>query len=129
MIYSSHTYKKKKDKNGLWGDPLPYEEKAKWLKKVFGDTFVESDLTTLTRILKKIYDDGYRELYFVAGSDRINEYRKLVDMYNGKPTKSGEVLYDFDNLDDDHFIPAGNERDDNAEGVASVSGTGTRKLA
>ena len=129
MIYSSHTYRKKKDKNGLWGDPLPYEEKAKWLKKVFGDMFVESDLTILPLILKDIYDKGYNELYFIAGSDRIDEYRKLVDEYNSKPTKSGGILYDFDNLDDNHFIPAGNERDDNAEGVASVSGTGTRKLA
>ena len=126
MIYSSHTYKKKKDKNGLWGDPLPYEEKAKWLKKVFGNIFVESDLKVLTDILKDIYNKGYRELYLVAGSDRIDEYSTLINKYNNVPTKSGNILYNFDNIE---IVPVGEERDDNAEGVASVSGTGTRKLA
>lgn len=126
MIYSSHTYKKKKDKNGLWGDPLPYEEKAKWLKKVFGNIFVESDLKVLTDILKDIYNKGYRELYLVAGSDRIDEYGTLINKYNNVPTKSGNILYNFDNIE---IVPVGEERDDNAEGVASVSGTGTRKLA
>lgn len=126
MIYSSHTYKKKKDKNGLWGDPLPYEEKAKWLSKVFGNVFVKSDLTILPLILKDIYDKGYEELYLIAGSDRIDEYRSLVMKYNGVPDKKGNLLYNFKNID---FVPAGEERDDSAVGVASVSGTGTRKLA
>ena len=140
MIYSSHKYKKDKDRNGLWGDPLPYEEKAKWLKKVYGNMFVESDYKVLPDILKEIYDKGYRELYFVAGSDRLPEYRKLVWQYNNYPTKKGTILYDFDLGDREaegdpakkdlwHFIPAGEERDDNASGVAAVSGTGTRKLA
>ena len=126
MIYSSHTYKKKKDKNGLWGDPLPYEEKAKWLKKLFGNIFVESDLKVLTDVLKDIYNKGYRELYLVAGSDRIDEYGTLINKYNNVPTESGNILYNFDNIE---IVPVGEERDDNAEGVASVSGTGTRKLA
>jgi len=126
MIYSSHTYKNKKDSNGLWGDPLPYEEKAKWLKKVFGDMFIESDLKTVIQILADLYKQGYQELYFIAGSDRIEEYEKML-AYNGQPSKkTGEIPFNFDRVE---IIPAGEERNDNASGVASISGTRTRKLA
>ena len=39
----------------------------------------------------------------IAGSDRVKEFEKLLNQYNGKPDKAGNELYKFDNIDEGEF--------------------------
>ena len=51
----------------------------------------------------------------VVGSDRVQDFKKLLQTYNGEEKKHG--FYDFDNID---VVSAG-ERDPDAEGVEGMS--------
>ena len=61
----------------------------------------------------------------VAGSDRVQEFEKLLNQYNGKPDKAGNDLYKFDNID---VVSAG-ERDPDQEGASGASASKARELA
>ena len=61
----------------------------------------------------------------VAGSDRVAEFQKLLNQYNGKPDKAGNELYKFDSID---VVNAG-QRDPDEEGVAGASASKARDLA
>ena len=51
---------------------------------------------TVFEIANALYSQGYRSIYMVAGSDRVAEFQKLLNQYNGKPDKAGNELYKFD---------------------------------
>ncbi len=59
----------------------------------------------------------------VAGSDRVNEYKILINKYNGKKFRDG--FYNFQSLD---VVSAG-ERDPDAEGAMGMSATKMRSAA
>ena len=61
----------------------------------------------------------------VAGSDRVEEFQKLLNQYNGKPDKQGNDLYKFDSID---VVNAG-QRDPDAEGISGASASKARELA
>ena len=61
----------------------------------------------------------------VAGSDRVEEFQKLLNQYNGKPDKAGNDLYKFDSI---AVVNAG-QRDPDAEGVSGASASKARELA
>ena len=59
----------------------------------------------------------------VAGSDRVGEFQKLINKYNGK--KGSHGYYKFKSL---KVVSAG-ARDPDAKGVAGISGTKMRSHA
>ena len=61
----------------------------------------------------------------IAGSDRVQEFEKLLNQYNGRPDKAGNTLYKFDRID---VVSAG-ERDPDQEGAAGASASKARDLA
>ena len=61
----------------------------------------------------------------IAGSDRVVEFQKLLNQYNGKPDKQGNDLYKFDYID---VVSAG-ERDPDQEGPTGASASKARELA
>ena len=61
----------------------------------------------------------------IAGSDRVAEFEKLLNQYNGKPDKQGNDLYKFDKID---VVSAG-ERDPDQEGPTGASASKARELA
>ena len=61
----------------------------------------------------------------IAGSDRVAEFQKLLNQYNGKPDKAGNDLYKFDSID---VVSAG-ERDPDQEGASGASASKARELA
>jgi hypothetical protein len=70
-----------------------------------------------------LYDHGYRSVTFVAGSDRIESFQKLLTSYNGVEGKN--VYYKFNKI---NFVSSG-EREDGAEGVEGVSASQARAAA
>ena len=115
IIFASRTQDKK-------SNPLDVETKVHFLKKMFPKANFEpanDEVRTFIEALKKLYKQGYKNVYMVAGSDRLADYQKLFDKYNG-----GED-FDFSVLE---AVSAG-ERDPDAEGAAGMSGTKMRKAA
>jgi len=84
----------------------------------------DSSLNTVVKVASYLYDQGYTAATFVAGSDRLEDMKKLLEAYNGVEGKS-HGYYKFEVLD---FKSSG-DREDGAEGVAGVSASGARAAA
>jgi hypothetical protein len=109
-------------------NPLSYSDKIKFIKAIhpqYADSVVEnSALNTVVKVASYLYDQGYRNATFVAGSDRLDSFKKLLSQYNGVEGKA-HGYYKFDVLD---FVSAG-ERDPDSEGVSGVSASKARAAA
>ena len=84
-------------------DPLTPEEKLAIYKKVFpeqGHIFqAASDaIPDLTRVLADLNQQGYKNCIVIVGADQVNAFQYLKK-YNGKTDKSGNIAFNFDNLD------------------------------
>ena len=73
---------------------------------------------TIFDVLKKAHNDGYTNVRIVGGGDRVQEFERLSNDYNGK-------LYAFDNVE---VLSAG-DRDPDAEGTEGMSASKQRKAA
>ena len=109
-IYLSHTQNPKKD-------PLDYKTKLSYAKSAFGNIVKQSNDRTVIEILKSL-QKNYSSVIMVVGSDRVSEFSKLLNKYNGKDFK----------FDDIKVVSAGS-RDPDAEGVEGMSASKMRDLA
>ena len=107
-------------------DPLTFKEKQDYLKIFYpGLVIGDAGVKTIIQALQKIQAEGRTRIVMIAGSDRVMEFQKLLNQYNGKPDKSGNELYKFDSID---VVSAG-ERDPDQEGAAGASASKARELA
>ena len=109
-------------------NPLDYGTKIKFIKEMFpeyaGNVVDDPSLNTVVKVASYLHDQGYNAATFVAGSDRLDDMKKLLEAYNGVEGKA-HGFYKFEVLD---FVSSG-EREDGAEGVAGVSASGARAAA
>jgi len=73
---------------------------------------------TIFDVLKKAHNDGYTNVRIVAGQDRVKEFDKLSQNYNGQ-------LYQFDNME----VISSGDRDPDSEGVEGLSSSRMRLAA
>ena len=107
-------------------DPLTFKEKQDYIKMFYPNLAIgDAGVKTIIQALQKIQAEGRTKIVMIAGSDRINEFDKLLKQYNGKPDKAGNDLYNFDQID---VISAG-ERDPDQEGASGASASKARDLA
>lgn len=102
-------------------NPLTAQQKIDYLKSIHTNVNFDASSQAHPHFmahLKKMYKEGYTNVIMVAGSDRVLEFQRLVDRYNGRD-------FDFTEI---KVISAG-ERDPDAEGVAGISGTKMRQYA
>jgi len=85
---------------------------------------MDRDIKNIFDILVKLYEEGYTQVNLVVGSDRVGQFEKLTDMYNGKKARHG--FYNFQG--GVNVISAG-ERDPDAEGVSGMSASKLRQAA
>ena len=118
VLYISSTQDKKRN-------PLTVKQKIKYIKAVAGyKSGIEIKAATgrertFMEILKNRFDRQYSEVYMVAGSDRLNEFRKLINKYNGKD-------YHFNKVE---VLPAGIRDPDSDKSDESISATKMRDYA
>lgn len=110
-VYLSHSQNNKKD-------PLDYDTKIKLAQKAFGSTVTKSRARTIIEVMKELQAQKYTDVVLVVGSDRIKEFKTLLDKYNGKD-------YNFDSI---KYQSAG-QRDPDAEGVSGMSASKMRAAA
>ena len=73
---------------------------------------------TIFDVLKKAHNDGYANVRIVAGQDRVKEFDKLSQNYNGQ-------LYQFDAME----VISSGDRDPDAEGMEGLSSSRMRLAA
>ncbi len=112
FLFLSHTHKKKTD-------PLDFDTKLKFAKLFFPDISVgDHSVRTIVQALEKIEELGYKNIIYVAGSDRVEDFSKFLKKYN-------EVEQHFDSI---QVVSAGN-RDPDAKNAAGMSASKMREFA
>ena len=117
-IYASHSQNPKKD-------PLQYAKKIAYMKQSFPkhkNNIIVSKARTIFDILTEL-NKKYQMLIIVVGSDRVKEFERLANEYNGVASRHG--YYKFDNI---QVLSAG-ERDPDAEGATGMSASKMRAAA
>lgn len=109
-IFLSHSHDAKKN-------PLTYDQKLVLGKKAFGRIIRRSNARTIIEVAKEL-SGQYDNLVVVVGSDRVAEFKRLLETYNGKD-------YNFETIE---IVSAG-ERDPNADDVSGMSASKLRSLA
>ena len=100
-------------------DPLAFEDKLRYAKFFFPNvTIGNPEVKTIIQALQKVEALGYANLIYVAGSDRIASFEKLLNDYNGKE-------YNFNSI---KVVSAG-ERDPDADGAEGMSASKMRAAA
>lgn len=107
-VYLSKSHNPKKN-------PLPYDVKVKFFKKLFpryAPYLIEDEsIRTVIDILKDL-NGNYSEVTMLVGEDRVEEFQSLLDRYNG-------VEYDFQEI----------EVQNTGDRVEGRSGSAMRELA
>jgi nicotinic acid mononucleotide adenylyltransferase len=113
IVYASASTDKRKN-------PLDVNTKVKFMKKMFpANKIMAAGGTQRTFIeVLKFYNKMYGEIIMIAGSDRVSEFQKLTDKYNGKE-------YNYKSIK----VVSSGERDPDAEGVAGMSASKMREMA
>ena len=108
-------------------NPLSYNYKIKTVRKFFPkharSIMLDKKVKSVFDAATKLYTEGYKNIYMVVGSDRINEFKKLLEKYNGVTGRHG--LYKFNKI---NVISAG-DRDPDADDVSGMSASKMRSLA
>lgn len=119
-IYLTQTQDNKKN-------PIPFVQKVKFARKGFPQyarqIMLDRKLKSMFDMATAVYNEGFKKLVVVAGSDRVREFDVTLNKYNGKKGRHG--FYNFQNIS---VVSAG-QRDEESEGVDGVSGTKLRKMA
>jgi hypothetical protein len=109
-------------------NPLSYEDKINFVKSIhtqYADHIIEDrNLNTVVKVASYLYDQGYKHATFVAGSDRLDQFKSLLTQYNGVEGKA-HGYYKFELLD---FKSSG-ERDPDSPGVSGISASKAREAA
>ena len=120
-VYVSQSQDEKKN-------PLDYRTKVKYIRKMFPkharSVIMDTKIRSIFDVLTKLYEEGYTQVNMVVGSDRVGEFEKLTNKYNG--TKGRHGFYNFQG--GVNVISAG-DRDPDAEGVTGMSASKLRQAA
>jgi hypothetical protein len=119
-IYISQSQDPKKN-------PLQFVDKVKAARKMFPrharQIMADKKLRNALEISSKLYDEGFKRIVMVVGSDRINEFEALLKKYNGQKGRHG--FYNFERIN----VMSAGDRDPDAEGAAGMSASKMRNAA
>jgi hypothetical protein len=108
-------------------NPLEYKTKVKFMRKMFPkyarNIIMDTSVKNFLDATMYMYKQGYKNVVMVAGDDRVAEFQKLLDKYNGVDSRHGK--YEFDSI---KVVSAG-ERDPDADDVTGMSASKQRKNA
>jgi len=118
MVFTSHSVDKKKN-------PLTHKQCIWYLRKFFAKKVGIPDVAarTIFDICGALYDQGYKRIIMVVGSDRVREFDALIKKYNGTYGRHGH--YKFDDI---QIVSAG-ERDPDSDDVSGMSASKMRAAA
>jgi nicotinic acid mononucleotide adenylyltransferase len=74
-LFLSHTQNSKTD-------PLDFETKTKYARKFFKVEVGHSQVRTIIQALQHLHKLEYTNIVYVAGSDRLTDFKTLIEKYN-----------------------------------------------
>jgi hypothetical protein len=107
-------------------NPLSPQQKLKHAKRAFPNANVEvssPDHPTLLHHAVRAFQNGAQHLHVVVGQDRVEQFKNLLNNYNGKESKHG--MYNFKSI----TVHSAGDRDPDAEGTEGISATKMRAAA
>ena len=121
-VFLSHTERTQKD-------PIDFQTKLSYLRQHFQAdkslSFGDIRANTIIKVMKVLQAEGRTRIIMIAGDDRVMQFQKLLNQYNGQPNKAGEVEYQFDDI---QVVSAG-QRDPDADDITGISASKARELA
>jgi hypothetical protein len=115
LIFPSRSQDKKKN-------PLDPDTKIAYMQKFYpthaANIVNDPNTRTIFDVLKMAHNDGYTNVRIIGGADRVKEFEKLSNNYNGQ-------LYAFDNIE----VVSSGDRDPDAKGVEGMSASRMRLAA
>lgn len=121
FIFLSQTQDKKKN-------PLDYGTKIHFIREMFPKyqkNIVDNpSLNTFGKVCSYLYEQGYRHVTIVAGSDRLEGMKKLLEDYNGVEGKA-HGFYDFETIDG----KSSGQRDPDSDSIEGVSSSKAKEAA
>ena len=115
LIFPSRSQDKKKN-------PLDPDTKIDYMQRFYpthaGNIVNDPNTKTIFDVLRMAHNDGYAGVRIVGGADRVKEFEKLSNNYNGQE-------YQFDNIE----VISSGERDPDAKGVEGMSASRMRLAA
>jgi hypothetical protein len=117
-IFGSHSQDPKKN-------PLTSGAKASYLKEMFPDhsdnIIYDQSVKTVLDALEGAHKRGYKVANVVVGSDRLEEFERIANKYNGEGQK-----YNFEAI---NVVSAGDRDEDGGDEVSAMSASKLRKAA
>lgn len=108
-------------------NPLDYVKKVKHARKMFPkharNIILNKNVKNVFDAATLLYNQGANGITMVVGSDRVTEFKTLLDKYNGKEGRHG--FYNFKKI---NVVSAG-DRDPDADDVSGMSASKQRKAA
>jgi len=108
-------------------NPLEYNQKVKTVRKFFPkharSVILNPKQRNLFDIVVDLYNEGFKNIIMVVGSDRLNEFEILLKKYNGEKGRHG--FYNFNSIG----VMSAGDRDPDAEGASGMSASKMRAAA
>lgn len=108
-------------------NPLSYQQKIKHSRKMFPkhgrNILLNKKVKTVFDASVNLFNQGYKKVTMVVGSDRVVEFQTLLNKYNG--VKGAHGFYNFESIS---VVSAG-ARDPDSEGVEGMSASKQRANA
>jgi hypothetical protein len=117
-----HVYLSKS--NDPKSNPLTVTQKIKYMRSMFPThrtMFRIPKSNMILDIATEIFNDGFSNINFIAGSDRVQEFKTILNKYNNVKSRHG--FYNFKNIK----VTSAGERDPDAEGATGMSASKMRK--
>ena len=115
-VYVSQSHDSKKN-------PLDPTAKLGYLKTMFPGVKFEL-VGTVLKIVTGLHDEGWKNIILVVGSDRVADFERLLNDYNGVEDKP-HGYYNFDSIE----VKSAGQRDPDAEGAEGMSASKMRVAA
>jgi predicted nucleotidyltransferase len=107
-------------------NPLSPSDKLKWMQIIFknyASHILVMPTNMVLELATKIYGMGYTSITMVVGSDRVGEFKSILNKYNDEKNRHG--YYNFKKI---NIVSAG-DRDPDEEGVTGMSASKLRDYA
>jgi hypothetical protein len=118
-VYASHTQDSRRN-------PLDHQTKIDYMKKMFPKhrgQIKDDNARSAIDVAVKLHHEGFKNLTMVVGSDRVKEFKDLLQKYNGVEARHG--FYNFKTIK----VKSAGARDPDAEGLRGMSASKMRKAA
>jgi len=104
-------------------NPLTVTQKIQYMRSMFPQhrgMFRIPKTNMILDVAVELYNKGYRNINMVVGSDRVQEFKTILNKYNNVKSRHG--FYDFLDIK----VTSAGERDPDAEGATGMSASKMR---